>query len=155
MQTRPPSPSTSNGNMATPQEIRRRVELADTARSARRAAAAQQVGELAQHRAAIMKQLENVERELGHALSEAEDVIDIDELAEFTDIKPADLAEWLTGHTASRSRRKKATSTAGAPSKRRTPEPGTPVPGQAPTSPGSESAPGSSAAPERSAAQAS
>ncbi|MBY8853300.1 hypothetical protein K7G98_35740, partial [Saccharothrix sp. MB29] len=61
--------------MATPEEIRLRIEQADTARSARRATAAQQIGELAQRRAAIIEQLEDIERELGDILAEAQDVI--------------------------------------------------------------------------------
>ncbi|MFS8104664.1 hypothetical protein LFM09_46935 [Lentzea alba] len=99
--------------MATPEEIRQRVEEADTARSARRAAAAQQVGELAQRRAAIVAQLAEVERELGEVVADAQDVIDVDELAAFTDLKPSDLTGWLAGHKPSRGKRRKAA--AGAP----------------------------------------
>lgn len=100
--------------MATPEEIRQRVEQVDTVRSARRAAAAQQVGELAQRRAAILDQLEAVERELGDVLAEAQDVIGVDELAEFTDLKPADLTAWLAGRKPGRGKRRKTTSTSNA-----------------------------------------
>jgi hypothetical protein len=100
--------------MATPEEIRQRVEEADTARSARRAAAAQQVGELAQRRAEIVAQLAEVERELGEVVAGAQDVIDVDELAAFTDLKPSDLTEWLAGRKPSRGKRRKATTTTGA-----------------------------------------
>ncbi|MBW4717365.1 hypothetical protein [Saccharothrix obliqua] len=95
--------------MATPEEIRHRIEQADTARSARRAAAAQQIGELAQHRATILDQLDNVERALGDVLASAQDVIDVDELAEFTDLKPADLTTWLAGRKTGRGKRRKVT----------------------------------------------
>ncbi|MFD7655373.1 hypothetical protein ACFV4N_15490 [Actinosynnema sp. NPDC059797] len=99
--------------MATLEEIRRRVEQTDVARSARRAAAAQQVGQLAQRRAAILDQLHDVERELGDVLAEAQDVIGVDELAEFTELKPADLTAWLAGRKTGRGKRRKATSTSG------------------------------------------
>lgn len=93
--------------MATTDEIRHRVEEADTARSARRSAAAQQVGELARRHAAIAAQLEDVERQLGDALAEVQDVIDIDELARFTDVNAADLTQWLTTRKTIRTKRKK------------------------------------------------
>ncbi|KOX19270.1 hypothetical protein ADK67_33990 [Saccharothrix sp. NRRL B-16348] len=95
--------------MATPEEIRQRVEQADTARSARRATAAQQVGELAHRRAAITERLEDIERQLGDILAAAQDVIDIDELADFTDLKAADLTHWLAGRRTTRTKRKKPT----------------------------------------------
>ncbi|WP_146175170.1 hypothetical protein [Umezawaea tangerina] len=95
--------------MATPEEIRQRVQEIDIARSARRAAAAQQVGELAGHRASIVAQLAVVERELGEVVADAQDVIDVDELAAFTDLKPSDLTGWLEGRKATRGRRKKTT----------------------------------------------
>lgn len=98
--------------MATPEEIRQRIEQADTARSARRAAAAQQVGELAQRRAGIVAQLTDVERELGKLVADAQDVIGVDELAAFTDLKPSDLTAWLAGYKPSRGRRRKPTTTA-------------------------------------------
>lgn len=98
--------------MATPEEIRRRIEEADTARSARRAAAAQHVGELAQRRAAIVNQLAEVERALGDILVEAQDVIDVDELAGFTDLKASELAEWLAGRKTSRGGKRRRTTTA-------------------------------------------
>ncbi|MFD0201417.1 hypothetical protein ACFVG9_11665 [Saccharothrix carnea] len=96
-------------SMATPEEIRQRVEQADTARSARRAAAAQQVGELAQRRTAIAEQLEDIERQLGDVLAAAQDVIDVDELAEFTDLKVADITHWLAGRKTARTKRRKPT----------------------------------------------
>ncbi|MFT7837735.1 hypothetical protein Q5530_16495 [Saccharothrix sp. BKS2] len=122
--------------MATPEEIRRRVETADTARSTRRAAAAQRVGELARRRAAVVDQLEQVERELGDVLADAQDVIDLDELAEFTDLKVADLTGWLAGRKPTRGRRRKfSTAAAGTPHE---PTPGpatsrTPATGRTPT----------------------
>jgi hypothetical protein len=99
--------------MATPEEIRRRVEEADTARSAKRSVAAQQVGELAQRRAAIAEQLADVERQLGDIFAAAKDVMDVDELARFTDVPAADLTRWLTARKTTRTKRKRPT--AGAP----------------------------------------
>jgi hypothetical protein len=95
--------------MATTEEIQRRVEEADSATSARRAAAAKQVGELAQRRAAVAEQLTDVETELGDVLAAANDVIDIDELARFTDVSAADLTRWRDGRTSTRTKRKRST----------------------------------------------
>ncbi len=117
--------------MATPEEIRRRVEQADTIRSARRAAAAQQIGELAGRRAAIAEQLAEVERELGDVVADAQDVIDVDELAAFTDLKPSDLTGWLAGRKPGRGKRRKAATATGAPSDTRSISgPRTPAPEQ-------------------------
>ena len=98
--------------MATSEEIERRVEEADSARSVRRAAAAKQVGELARRRSEVADQLNAIEAELGEALAAANDVIDIDELARFTDVPAADLTRWLDGRKPARIKRKR--STAGA-----------------------------------------
>ncbi|WP_240690761.1 MULTISPECIES: hypothetical protein [unclassified Amycolatopsis] len=104
--------------MATTEEIERRVEEADAARSAKRSAAAKRIGELAQQRASIAEQLSNIERELGDVLAESTDVMDIAELARFTDIPAADLNRWLNSRKTSRPKRKKpagrASSTKGA-----------------------------------------
>lgn len=106
--------------MATTEEIERRVEEADAARSAKRSAAAKRVGELAQQRASIAEQLSNIERELGDVLAESTDVMEIAELARFTDIPAADLNRWLNSRKTSRPKRKKpagrASSTKGAAS---------------------------------------
>lgn len=100
--------------MATADEIERRVEQADTARSAKRAAAAQQVGALAQRRAAIAEQLADIEGQLGDVLAAASDVMDIDELARFTDVPAADLTRWVTARKPNRGKRKRpAASTEG------------------------------------------
>lgn len=93
--------------MATTEEIERRVEEADAARSAKRSAAAKRVGELAQQRASIAEQLNDIERELGDVLAESTDVMDIAELARFTDIPAADLNRWLGSRKTSRPKRKK------------------------------------------------
>lgn len=103
--------------MTMTDEIRRRVEEADTARSAKRAAAAQQVGELAQRRATIAEQLDDIERQLGDVLAAAQDVIDINELARFTDVPAADLTRWLDGRKTSRTKRKRHTTGAPATTK--------------------------------------
>lgn len=93
--------------MATTEESERRVEEADAVRSAKRSAAAKRVGELAQHRASIAEQLSNIERELGDVLAESTDVMDLAELARFTDIPAADLNRWLNSRKTSRPKRKK------------------------------------------------
>jgi hypothetical protein len=139
MTTPPPVVNTAShrrdSSMATPEEIRQRVEEADTARSARRAAAAQQVGELAQRRAAILTQLAEVERELGEVVADVQDVIDVDELAAFTDLKPSDLTGWLAGHKPGRGKRRKAAAALGSQSDtRRASGPRTPTQGKAPDS---------------------
>ncbi|WP_037364695.1 hypothetical protein [Amycolatopsis orientalis] len=99
--------------MATTEEIERRVAEADAARSAKRSAAAQRIGELAQRRTAVAEQLRDIERELGEALAEATDVIGIDELARFTDVPAADLTQWLGSRKSSRPQRKKPKPTGG------------------------------------------
>ncbi|WP_020670180.1 hypothetical protein [Amycolatopsis nigrescens] len=101
--------------MATTEEIERRVDEADTARSAKRSTAAQQIGALAARRAEIAEQLDNVERELGDVLVESGDVIEIGELATFTDVPAADLTRWLESRKTPRPKRKKpAASSPGA-----------------------------------------
>lgn len=94
--------------MTTPDEIERRVEGNDGPRTARRTAAAQQIGELAQRRAVIAEQLADVERELGDVLVAASDVIEVNELAQFTDVPAADLTRWLDGRRTTRTKRKKS-----------------------------------------------
>ncbi|TDV44162.1 hypothetical protein [Actinophytocola oryzae] len=93
--------------MATTHEILRRVEEADTVRSAKRSAAAQQIGDLAQRRNAIAEQLADIERQLGDILETARGVIEIDELARFTDVPVADLTRWSTSRKTPRTRRKR------------------------------------------------
>jgi hypothetical protein len=132
--------------MATPEEIKRRVTESDADRTARRSAAATQIGELAQRRAALAEQLDDLERELGDVLVAARDVLDITELAQFTDISAADLARWLEARRTSRTKRRKAT--AGAPAKSvtnrgqstvRAPRGGQPTPRPEPASPRADS----------------
>ncbi|ONI71144.1 hypothetical protein ALI144C_52445 [Actinosynnema sp. ALI-1.44] len=94
-------------DIATSEEIDRRIEADDTARRLKRSAAAKQVGELATTRAELATQLDEVERQLGEVLADASDVLDIDELARFTNIPAADLTGWLTAHKPSRTNKKK------------------------------------------------
>lgn len=89
--------------MVTSDEIERRVEQSDAARSAKRSAAAKRVGELAQRRAAVVAELSDLERELGEVLAEAQDVIDVNELARFTELAASDLTRWLTARTSRKS----------------------------------------------------
>ena len=98
--------------MATAEEIERRVEQADTARSAKRAAAAQQVGALAQRRAAIAEQLADIEDQLGDVLTAVSDVMDLDELAGFTDVPATDLTRWLTARKPNHGKRKRPAASA-------------------------------------------
>ena len=93
--------------MATAEEIERRVEQADTERSAKRTAAAQQIGALAQRRATIAKQLADIEEQLGDILATTSAVMDIDELARFTDVPPADLTRWRDARKPNRTKRKR------------------------------------------------
>ncbi|MGW4826296.1 hypothetical protein ACWEOG_01850 [Amycolatopsis japonica] len=80
--------------VTTDDEITRRLEERDSARSARRAQAAGTVGELARRHADLAGRLAELERELGEVLTAAGDVIDVPELAEVTDVPAADLARW-------------------------------------------------------------
>lgn len=94
--------------MATAEEIERRVEETDAARSEKRSAAAKRVGELAQRRSVIAEQLTDIERELSDVLAASSDVIEINELARFTDVSAADLSRWLNDRKATRAKRKKS-----------------------------------------------
>jgi hypothetical protein len=87
------------------------VDEADTARSAKRAAAARQIGDLAHQRAIIAEQLDDIERQLGEVLVAAQKVIDVDELAHFTDVPAGDLTRWLTARKTTRTKRRKPTRT--------------------------------------------
>jgi len=82
--------------MATDEEIERRVAETDTPRTAKRSSAAKRVGELARRRSTIATQLDDIERQLGQVLLDAEDVIDVEELARFTDVPTVDLTRWRT-----------------------------------------------------------
>jgi hypothetical protein len=76
------------------EEITRRLEERDSARSARRAQAATSVGELARRHTELAGQLAELERELGEVLTTAGEVIDVPELAQVTDLPAADLTRW-------------------------------------------------------------
>ena len=106
-------------DIATAEEIDRRVEAADTARRAKRSAAAKEVGELAQRRTVLAEQLAEVERQLGEVIAGASDVLEIDELERFTNIQAADLTAWLTARKPPRTTKKKrpaASAQSGGPS---------------------------------------
>jgi hypothetical protein len=93
--------------MATTNEIRERIQQADAARSRRRLAAAQRVGELADRRTKLAAQLKEIDAELGEVLAENEDVISVPELAAVTDLSAADLSHWLGRRKPSRTKRKR------------------------------------------------
>ncbi|SFO88667.1 hypothetical protein [Amycolatopsis rubida] len=103
--------------MATSEEIELRVESEDSARSAKRSVAAKRIGELAERRAAIAGELDDVERELGEVLVDSSAVIEIGELARFTDVDAADLTRWrenqLKSQKTGRAKRKKPTRASG------------------------------------------
>ncbi|TKG60937.1 hypothetical protein [Prauserella endophytica] len=80
--------------VTTEEEIARRLQERDSARSARRAQAATTVGELARRHTELAGQLVDLERELGEVLTAAGDVIDVSELAQVTDVPVADLTRW-------------------------------------------------------------
>lgn len=93
--------------MATTDDIARRVEEADSARSARRTKAALLVGELAHERSTVLKRLGDIDQQIGDAIVDNSDVIDIDELAAFTDSAPADLTQILNARKPNRGKRKR------------------------------------------------
>lgn len=94
--------------MTTIDDIARRVEEADSARSARRTKAAQLVGDLARERSAVVQRLADIDQQIGDAIVENGDVIGLDELAKFTDVATADLTQILNAHKQPRGRRKRS-----------------------------------------------
>lgn len=103
-------------------EITRRLQERDSARSARREKAATTVGELARRHAELAGQLADLERELGEVLTAAGEDIDVPELAQVTDVPAADLTHWrdqaakpARGGKRSRPSAKKNTTPARAP----------------------------------------
>ncbi|MFJ8965347.1 hypothetical protein ACIRG5_38775 [Lentzea sp. NPDC102401] len=93
--------------MTSLDEIERRVEEADAARSRRRSAAARCISELAALRSDAAAKLADIERELGDVLAESSDVISVEELAEFTELPTTDLQLWLNSRKTFRTRRKR------------------------------------------------
>lgn len=93
--------------MATTDEIRRRVELADAERSNRRLATAQLVGELAHRRTALAAELHDVDVKLGDLITEAGDVMSLPELASFTDVPVDELTKWTATSKPKRGRRRR------------------------------------------------
>jgi hypothetical protein len=94
--------------MTTIDDIACRVEEADSARSARRTKAAQLVGELAHERVAVVQRLADIDQQIGDAIVENGDVIAVDELARFTGVSSAELAQILNSRKHSRGRRRKS-----------------------------------------------
>ncbi|MEU8632715.1 hypothetical protein AB0C38_11135 [Amycolatopsis sp. NPDC048633] len=126
--------------MITTDEIERRVEKADADKSARRTAAAREVGELARRRATLASELTEVERKLGTVLATAADVVSVDELAEFTDVPTADLTRWLTAGKPRARRGRPPGSRRPKPDTRpeATPAPAPPEPRPGPQAPGTQ-----------------
>ncbi|MCP2243312.1 hypothetical protein [Lentzea aerocolonigenes] len=96
-------------DIATAQEIRRRVEEDDTARRERRTTAAQQVGDLARQRAIHASKVEEFDRQLAEVIASSHDVMEIDELSRFTGIRPAVLTGWLSAAKPVRTKKKPST----------------------------------------------
>jgi hypothetical protein len=94
--------------MATKDEIRRRVELADAERSHRRLATAQLVGELAHRRTNLAAELREVDLKLGDLITEAEDVMSLPELGSFTDVPVDELKEWAAASKPKRGRKRRS-----------------------------------------------
>ncbi|SES39796.1 hypothetical protein [Lentzea albida] len=94
--------------MATTDEIRRRIEIADAERSSRRLGTAQLVGELAHRRTALSKELHEIDIKLGNLIIDAEDVISLPELALFTDVPVDELTQWTVASKPKRGRRKRS-----------------------------------------------
>lgn len=95
--------------MATTDDIARRVEEADSARSARRTKGAQLVGGLAHERTAVVQRLADIDQQIGDAIVDYSDVINVDELAEFTDTAPGELTQILNARKPNRGGRKRRT----------------------------------------------
>ena len=94
--------------MATTDEIRRRIELADSERSNRRLATAQLVGELAHRRTELAAELHEVDVKLGDLITESEDVMSLPELASFTDVPVDELMRWTAASKPKRGRKKRS-----------------------------------------------
>lgn len=75
--------------MATPEEIKNRVDEFDSARSSRRKAAAHKVSELAVRHDELASEVDEVKRTLAEVLAEYSDVITVEELARFTEVPEA------------------------------------------------------------------
>ncbi|UJW32621.1 hypothetical protein L3Q67_02185 [Saccharothrix sp. AJ9571] len=97
--------------VSSTEEIARRVDEADTTRQARRAEAATTVGDLARRHTALAAQLAELERQLGETVAAAGDVIDVDELARFTDVPASALTRWRDGAKPARGNRRRRSST--------------------------------------------
>ncbi|GAA3588296.1 hypothetical protein GCM10022222_86070 [Amycolatopsis ultiminotia] len=91
-------------------EIDRRVTENDIPLTERRSAAAKQVAELARRRVAIAADLHDVDEELARTLTASAKIMEIAELARFTDVSAADLSRWLDAGQPKPGRRKKPTS---------------------------------------------
>ncbi|MBB3666209.1 hypothetical protein FB384_005170 [Prauserella sediminis] len=104
-------------------EITRRLDEVDAARTARRAEAATTIGELARRHSTVSGQLADLERELSTAVASAADVIDIAELAQVTDVPAADLTRWKEKAAKPRGRPRKRPATDNARTRRSRPRP--------------------------------
>jgi len=121
--------------MATAEEIAHRVAESDTARTARRSSVAKNVGELAGRQAVVAEELRRIEDQLGAAVVAAQEVMEIKELARFTDVRVKDLIRWSAAQKPTRGRRKQAVLTDEKTLGRTTARTSRPMPGSASTVP--------------------
>lgn len=102
--------------MPTLDEIDQRVEEVDAPRTAKRKAACKKIREHAGRRAALLDELAATEREIGDALADASDVMDVHEAARITDVLASDLNHCLAAHRTTRAKRKRSTTGRAEPS---------------------------------------
>ncbi|MET9225585.1 hypothetical protein [Lentzea sp. NPDC003310] len=95
--------------MATTDDIARRVQEADSARSARRTKAALLVGELTHERTVVLHRLGEIDQQIGDVIVEHNDVIAVEELAAFVDTSATDLEQIVSARRPNRGRRKRRT----------------------------------------------
>lgn len=100
--------------MATPDEIQHRVDEFDSARSARRKAAAHQVSELAVRHDELVSEVDKVKRTLAEVLAEYSDVITVEELARFTEVPVSHLEQWQDGAKPGRNKKRRTSRTPAA-----------------------------------------
>lgn len=96
--------------MATPEEIKNRVDEFDSARSSRRKAAAHRVSELAVRHDELASEVDEIKRTLAEVLAEYSDVITVEELARFTEVPASRLEQWRDGLKPGRGKRRRASS---------------------------------------------
>ena len=107
--------------MVTAEEIRSRVQAVDEARIQARADAAAKVAEGAERRAAVARELADLDAVLAADVAAAERVMSMAELVDFTGLSERELSSAAAGGTPTRGRssRRHGTATARSPRARR------------------------------------